>query len=262
MYSHFVFPKINPIAINVMGFSIFWYGILYCLGLMLAWNYARKIAIRFQIDLEIFDALLTPLILGVIIGARLGFCLFYDWDSIVQNPFKILEIRGGGMSFHGGMVGLILSLIYYSRKTKVSFWKYSDLISTCAPIGLFFGRIGNLINMEHYGRVSDFPWSMIFLQVDALPRHPSQIYEALSEGLFLAFILHILFKKYKNAGDGFLSFSFLILYGLLRSFCELFRIPDGEFLVLGIHFTAGQILSLPMILVGVLGIYIKCILKK
>lgn len=262
MTSYLVFPQISPVAFSVMGFSVFWYGVLYCLGLMLAWNYARKKCSKFQINTDTFDALLTPLIIGVILGGRLGFCLFYDWLSIIESPLKILEIRNGGMSFHGGMIGLIMSILYYAKKTKLSFWKYSDLIALGAPIGLFFGRFGNLINMEHYGRESHLPWAMIFQQVDDLPRHPSQIYEAFLEGALLAFILNIIFKKYAKSRDGFISFSFLIFYGILRSFCELFRIPDAESVLWNMHFTAGQILSLPMILFGVIGLYIKCLRKK
>lgn len=262
MTTHFVFPQISPVAFSVMGFSVFWYGVLYCLGLMLAWSYARKLSYKFQIDTDSFDALLTPLVIGVILGGRLGFCLFYDWNAIVESSLKILEIRNGGMSFHGGMVGLILSIVYYAKKTKISFWKYSDLISLCAPIGLFFGRLGNLINMEHYGRESHLPWAMIFQRVDNLPRHPSQIYEALLEGAVLAIILNIIFKKYAKNRDGFISFSFLVFYGVLRSFCEFFRVPDGESIFWGVSLTSGQILSLPMILFGLVGLYIKCYRQK
>jgi len=249
----------NPILIELGPIRVSWYGLMYVLGF-----FASYLLVRYQMKKKDFgvsklevENLFFYLILGLIIGARLGYVLFYDLKMYLKDPLEIFAIWHGGMSFHGGLIGVLIVAILFSWKNKKSFWKIADLFIVTAPIGLGLGRIGNFINGELYGRVTHVPWGMIFKNGGPLPRHPSQLYESALEGGVLFLILW--FLKDKKLPDGGLLAAFLSLYGLFRFFVELFREPDPQLgFILG-PFTMGQTLSSFMI-VG--GIVLFLILKR
>ena len=249
----------NPILIELGPIRVSWYGLMYVLGF-----FASYLLVRYQMKKKDFgvsklevETLFFYLILGLIVGARLGYVLFYDLKMYLKDPLEIFAIWHGGMSFHGGLIGVLIVGILFSWKNKKSFWKIADLFIVTAPIGLGLGRIGNFINGELYGRVTRVPWGMIFKNGGSLPRHPSQLYESALEGGVLFLILW--FLKDKKLPDGGLLAAFLSLYGLFRFFVELFREPDPQLgFILG-PFTMGQTLSSFMI-VG--GIVLFLILKR
>jgi phosphatidylglycerol:prolipoprotein diacylglycerol transferase len=249
----------NPILIELGPIRVSWYGLMYVLGF-----FASYLLVRYQMKKKDFgvsklevENLFFYLILGLIVGARLGYVLFYDLKMYLKDPLEIFAIWHGGMSFHGGLIGVLIVGILFSWKNKKSFWKIADLFIVTAPIGLGLGRIGNFINGELYGRVTRVPWGMIFKNGGSLPRHPSQLYESALEGGVLFLILW--FLKDKKLPDGGLLAAFLSLYGLFRFFVELFREPDPQLgFILG-PFTMGQTLSSFMI-VG--GIVLFLILKR
>lgn len=198
-----IHPQFNPIAISLGPIQIYWYGLMYFFA-FLAFIYLGKkqIALRpwLRIDTKILDDAFFYGALGVVIGGRLGYVIFYQPTYFFQNPTEIFAIWQGGMSFHGGFIGVLLSLFWVSKKYKISWWMLTDFVAPLVPLGLFFGRIGNFINQELWGRASDLPWAMIFPTVDSAPRHPSQIYEALLEGLLLFVILWFFSKTPRSAG--------------------------------------------------------------
>ena len=201
--------------------------------------------------------MISGIILGIIIGGRLGYVLFYNPIYYLNNPFQIFMIWQGGMSFHGGLVGVVISTILFGKKRKIDHYKFLDLISLAAPIGIFFGRIANYINSELYGRVSEVIWAVKFIKIDNLNRHPSQIYEALLEGVVLFLIMNLILKKHYLIKQGLLSSYFLILYSIFRFFCEFFRQPDMHLgFILGI-FTLGQMISFVFFLIGLILLYEK-----
>ena len=242
---------INPILIEVGPFRLSWYGLMYVLGFV-----ASYLLVRYQMKRKDFgiskpeiENLYFYLILGLVIGARLGYVLFYDLKMYLQDPFEVIAIWHGGMSFHGGLIGVLLVGILFCWKNKKSFWRIADLIIVTVPIGLALGRIGNFINGELYGRVTHLPWAMIFPKGGPLPRHPSQLYESGLEGGLLFLILW--FLKERKLKDGSLLAVFLIGYGALRFFVEFFREPDVQLgFVLG-PFTMGQVLCSIMIVGGI-----------
>ncbi len=242
---------INPILIDLGLIRISWYGLMYVLGFV-----ASYLLVRYQLKRKDFgitkaevENLYFYLIIGLIVGARLGYVLFYDLPTYLADPLEIIAVWHGGMSFHGGLIGVIVVGILFSWKNKKSFWKLADLIIVTAPIGLGLGRIGNFINGELYGRVTRVPWAMIFPRGGNVPRHPSQLYESALEGWVLFGILWWL--KDKNLPPGGLLALFLSLYGLFRFFLEFFREPDPQLgYVLG-PFSMGQVLCFFMILGGV-----------
>ncbi|MGB7572442.1 MAG: prolipoprotein diacylglyceryl transferase [Thermodesulfobacteriota bacterium] len=241
----------NPILIELGPIRVSWYGLMYVLGF-----FASYLLVRYQMKKKDFgvsklevENLFFYLILGLIVGARLGYVLFYDLKMYLKDPLEIFAIWHGGMSFHGGLIGVLIVGILFSWKNKKSFWKIADLFIVTAPIGLGLGRIGNFINGELYGRVTRVPWGMIFKNGGSLPRHPSQLYESALEGGVLFLILW--FLKDKKLPDGGLLAAFLSLYGLFRFFVELFREPDPQLgFILG-PFTMGQTLSSFMIVGGI-----------
>jgi phosphatidylglycerol---prolipoprotein diacylglyceryl transferase len=248
----------NPILIELGPIKLSWYGLMYVFGFI-----ASYLLVLHQIKRKDFGAskaeiedLYFYLILGLMIGARLGYVFFYDLKTYLSDPLEIFAIWHGGMSFHGGLIGLLIVSILFCRKHKKSFWKIADLIIVTAPVGLGLGRIGNFINGELYGRVTQVPWGMIFRRGGDLPRHPSQLYESLLEGWVLFTILWI--AKDREHPDGALLALFLSLYGLFRFFLEYFREPDPQLgFVLG-PFTMGQILCFLMIVSGIgLFFYLK-----
>jgi phosphatidylglycerol:prolipoprotein diacylglycerol transferase len=258
MLAEFTFPIIDPIALQIGPIAIRWYSIAYITGLLLGWQFCLILARRGPLNLEPkkFEDLLVYATLGIILGGRLGYVLFYSPAFFFQNPLEILMIWHGGMSFHGGFLGVVLASFMFARRNGVPTLELADILACVAPIGLFFGRIANFINSELYGRVTTVSWGIIFPSGGPFPRHPSQLYEAALEGLLLfIFLTLIMFLTKARFFPGLILGLFLLGYGLTRSFAELFREPDAHLgFILG-DITMGQFLSAPMILTG---IYFLC----
>ncbi|WP_417822431.1 prolipoprotein diacylglyceryl transferase [Terasakiella sp.] len=258
------FPDIDPALIQIGPFAIRWYALAYIAGLMLGWAYIKCMCGRFKhaITSENVDGFLFWAIVGVIIGGRGGYVLFYNLDYYASNPMAILQVWKGGMSFHAGFLGVVVATYLYARKKKIEVMLLADLVATAAPIGLLFGRVANFINGELYGRVTDVAWGVVFPNGEEAPRHPSQRYEAALEGLLLFAILNILVRfSAVRERRGLSTGIFLIGYGLARSFVELFRQPDVQIGFLAGGSTMGQWLSAPMIVIGV-GLIVYAIFKK
>ena len=241
----------DPVAFQIMSFEIRWYSLAYILGIIIGWILCKKIFIK-NLDInQKFDDYITYLIIGIVIGGRLGYVLFYNFNYYINNILDIFKIWQGGMSFHGGLLGIIIASILFAKKNNQDLFVYTDLVSLVAPIGIFFGRLANFINSELYGKVTEVPWAVTFVQVDNLSRHPSQLYEAIFEGIIL-FILLLYFRS-KNflAKPGLISGLFLIFYGFFRIVAEFFREPDSHIGLLINFFSFGQILCIPMVLVGI-----------
>ena len=244
-----MYPTIDPIAFSIWELDIHWYGIMYLLGFAGAWWLGRVRAERYGWTATEVEDLLFYGAIGVIIGGRMGYALFYDFTNIVAHPLDIFKVWQGGMSFHGGLLGVLTAFWLFSRKTGKSFFTISDFIAPMVPIGLFFGRIGNFINGELWGKVSDVSWAMVFPTGGSLARHPSQLYEAALEGLALFIILWLYSAKPKPLGA--ISGLFLLGYGSFRFIIEFVRIPDQHYGYFAFDWlTMGQILSLPMIIFG------------
>lgn len=245
------FPDIKPYIFKIGTMEVRWYGLMYILGFLAAYLIAVGDAKRKNLPLTKDDIadLIFALAVGLIAGARLGYALFYNVSYYLANPFKVFAVWEGGMSFHGGLAGCVIAAIYFSRKKKIGFLQIADLITPAAPIGLGLGRLGNFINGELYGRVTDVPWGIVFPTGGPLPRHPSQLYESLLEGPVLFFILWLVRRA--KAPAGVVLWVFLAGYGLFRSFVELFREPDQQIGFLFGAFTMGQLLSIPLFLFGV-----------
>jgi phosphatidylglycerol:prolipoprotein diacylglycerol transferase len=251
------FPVIDPIIFSIGPVSLRWYGTMYLIGFIAAMFLANKAADRSHglWTREQVSDLLFYGFLGVVLGGRVGYVLFYQFDYFLSDPLYLLEIWQGGMSFHGGLLGVILAIFIFARKSQKSFLMVGDFVAPLVPIGLGMGRLGNFINAELWGRETDVAWAMVFptdqLQ---LPRHPSQLYEFALEGVVLFAILYIISRKTQRLGLA--SGAFLIGYGVFRSIVEFYREPDAH---LGLYFSfisKGQILSIPMILAGIVIIYI------
>ena len=248
------FPNIDPVAIHLGPIGIRWYSLAYIAGILLGWWYVAKEHARKPIPNftpKGLDDMVAWAVAGIIIGGRLGYVLFYKPDYYMEHPGQILHLWEGGMSFHGGLIGVITAFILFCRKHNIRFLQLIDVIACAAPFGLFFGRLANFINGELYGRVSDVPWAMVFPRGGDLPRHPSQLYEAGLEGIILFSVLHTMLK-YTNARDkpGMLGGIFIAGYALARMTVECFREPD-EFLGFFMGYvTMGQILSVPMLAYG------------
>ncbi len=246
------FPEIDPVIFRIGPFAMRWYGLMYILGFLAGYGltvYQLRGGRKPQIPRDAVDDLFFYLIIGLIVGARLGYAVFYNLPFYIENPLEIFMVWHGGMSFHGGLGGaFIASLIVIIRK-RLPFRATADLVIPAAPIGLCLGRLGNFINGELFGKPADVPWAMVFPRGGPVPRHPSQLYEAFFEGLLLFVILWLYKDRKKREGDVFALF--LILYGLFRTFCEFFRLPDTQLgFVLG-PLTMGQVLSLVMVLIGI-----------
>lgn len=243
--------NLDPVLIQWGPLRIGWYGLMYILGFL-----ASYLLVRYQIQRRDFgfsreevEDLFVYLVLGLILGSRLGYVLFYDLALYLAKPWEIVAIWHGGMSFHGGLIGLVLAGILYARRKKKSFWKMADLFVVTAPIGLGLGRIGNFINGELYGRVTTVPWGVVFPRGGPLPRHPSQLYECFLEGLILFVVLWVL--KDRKLPTGGLLAVFLVGYGVFRFAVEFVREPDAQLgFVLG-SLTMGQVLSSFMVAAGV-----------
>ena len=247
----------DPVAFQIMSFEIRWYSLAYILGIVIGWILCKKIFIKKSDISKKFDDYIAYLIIGVIIGGRIGYIVFYNFSYYLDNFLDIFKIWQGGMSFHGGLLGVIVSSFIFAKKNNQNPFFYLDQVSLVAPVGIFFGRLANFINSELYGTVSDVPWSVIFIKVDNLSRHPSQLYEAILEGLIL-FIILIYFtnKNYLNK-PGLISGLFLIFYSIFRFFIEFFRVPDEQIGYLILSLTMGQIISLVFASIGMAIFYLK-----
>ena len=249
----------DPVLIDLGLFQIRWYSIAYILGIIIGWVYATKIIklttinkYNFeQINTSQFDDLVIYLIIGIILGGRLGYVFFYNFEYYSQNFFEIFKLWRGGMSFHGGLLGTIVSIIFFSKKTKTNFFKFADIVSCVAPIGLFLGRIANFINGELYGKISTLPWAVIFLNGGSVARHPSQIYEAILEGIILFILINYLaLKKQLLFKTSYISGLFLVSYSILRIFSEIFREPDMHLGLFFNYFSLGTLLSMATLVAG------------
>ena len=245
--------NLDPVAISLFNIDIRWYSLAYIFGLIFSIQYGKFLITKnnfFEFEKDILDDYLPYAILGIILGGRIGYILFYDLAFYIKNPIEIFYIWQGGMSFHGGLVGIILISLYFVKKKQIDFYVFSDLLALISPIGLFLGRIANFINSELIGLPSNLPWSVIFIKIDQIPRHPSQLYEALLEGIMLFAILNLIFKFKKI--KGYVSAYFLILYSFFRIISEQFRLPDGHLgYVLG-NLSMGSVLSIIILLIGIL----------
>jgi phosphatidylglycerol:prolipoprotein diacylglycerol transferase len=255
MLASLTFPNIDPIIFQVGPLALRWYALAYIAGLILAWRFmlgrVRRAGSAAAMDEVAIDDFLVWATLGVVLGGRLGYVLFYRPDYYFANPLEILAVWQGGMAFHGGLLGVAVAMILFSRRRGLKLLGVTDLVSAAAPIGLFFGRIANFINGELWGRTSDVAWAMAFPTGGPAPRHPSQLYEAALEGAALFVLLWWLNRRFDGARrPGLITGVFLGGYGVARIFVEFFREPDAYLGFLFAGATMGQLLSLPLILLG------------
>ena len=237
----------DPVAIQIFSIEIRWYSLAYIIGILLGWILSKRFFISDVVLKEKFDDFLTFVILGIIIGGRLGYVILYNPNYYLDNLIDIFKIWEGGMSFHGGLIGVVLASFYFAKKNNQNFFIYLDVISIVAPIGIFFGRIANFINSELYGAETNLPWAVQFIKIDNLYRHPTQLYEALFEGLILFLILIYLRNKGLMKITGLMSGIFLICYSIFRFMIEFLRVPDEQIGYLLFNLTMGQIISLSLI---------------
>lgn len=244
------YPNIDPVLFQIGPVSLHWYGLMYLLGAVFAyWWGTRKAKQSPYWQVEQWHDLLFYGFLALVIGGRVGYVLFYQTSYFLKNPLYLFDITSGGMSFHGGLLGVLAALVWFARKHRVSLWQLGDFVAPMVPVGLGLGRIGNFINGELWGRVADVPWAMVFPMAGLAPRHPSQLYQAFGEGLCL-FILLLWFSR-KERPVGAVGGLFLTGYGMVRFCVEYFREPDAHLGLLG-FFSMGQWLSLPMVGIGLI----------
>ncbi len=253
------FPNINPTAFSLFGFEIKWYGISYAVSLILALIFCKILSKKSNILKEkIFDDILIWAALGIILGGRIGYILFYNFYFYINNPkYILIGIRDGGMSFHGGIIGVILACFFFSKFRKASFLHIMDIVACAAPIGLFLGRIANFINSELWGKETSFFLGIIFPNGGENARHPTQLYEAFLEGIVLFFLVNF-FYRFKNNSPGYTSGIFLIFYSIFRISVEFYREPDPHIgYLIEPYITTGIILCLPMIILGIVLIFLN-----
>lgn len=251
----FVFPPIDPVLVTVGPLAIRWYALAYLAGFLFGWRTCLTLARKNASgpSPEHYDDFITWAVVGTILGGRLGYVLFYQFAYYVSDPLEALRVWHGGMSFHGGLLGVVLAAWLFTRRRKIRFFAFTDLLACVTPIGLGLGRLANFVNGELFGRATDVPWGVIFPRGGDVPRHPSQIYEAGLEGLALYLIL-VFVAKTPSLGkkEGLLSGLFLALYAFFRFFVEFFREPDAQLGFLYAGATMGQLLCVPMLLAGLL----------
>lgn len=251
-----VFPEFDPVLVHLGPLAIRWYALAYIVALVLGWRLMRRLAVRapaVATPLQV-DDFLTWATLGVVLGGRFGYVLFYQPSTYLAHPFSMLELWHGGMSFHGGMLGVTVAVILYTYRQRISLLGFADRLSMVVPIGLGLGRVANFINGELWGRPAPagLPWAMIYPRVDNIPRHPSEIYEALMEGVLLFCILWVLGSRRSiRERAGLLTGSFLLGYAVLRAIGECFRQPDSFLSYLAFGTTMGQLLCIPMAIAGI-----------
>jgi phosphatidylglycerol---prolipoprotein diacylglyceryl transferase len=253
------YPKFNPIVVKLGPFAIRWYALAYICGILLGWLYARRLIANESrwggpppLTVTDYDDFVLWVTLGIILGGRIGYVLFYNLNFYLKNPLDILEVWNGGMSFHGGFLGCVVAVTAFAWVRNISVLSLGDITCAVGPIGLFLGRLANFVNGELWGRPTDVPWAMIFpADPQQVPRHPSQLYEATLEGLVLLLILYVMIRRGALKRPGLIIGAFAICYALMRSFCELFREPDVQISYLWHGTTMGQLLSVPLFIAGV-----------
>ena len=254
------FPDIDPVAVQIGPLAVHWYGLAYVAGILLGWYYARRIAGnpklwrdgRAPITAAQLDDFLVWAAIGIVLGGRIGYILFYDMAAIIDSPIRAIQIWNGGMSFHGGLIGTTLAMVLFARGNGIPLWSLFDIVAAVAPLGIFFGRIANFVNGELWGRLTDVPWAVVFPTGGPFARHPSQLYEAALEGIVLFLALCLLtYRFHALKTPGFVTGAFISLYALARIFIEFFREPDAQIGYLAGHWlTMGMVLSLPMFAIG------------
>lgn len=257
-------PELDPIAIALGPIAIRWYSLAYIAGILFAVFWLKKCNKNNSLmSQQAYDDWIFWAVISILFGGRFGYVFFYNPAYFLSHPLEIFAFWQGGMSFHGGLVGVILGMFIFTKKYKINYLKLTDALAVAAPVGLFFGRLANFVNMELYGRVTGSSFGIIFPNGGDLPRHPSQLYEACLEGLLSFIILLLLYKFFKLAKErGFLSGTFLILYGSFRILIENFREPDEQIGFLFSQITMGQLLSLPLIFLGIFLVFTSLKKKK
>jgi phosphatidylglycerol:prolipoprotein diacylglycerol transferase len=252
------YPKFDPVLISFGPFAIRWYALAYIVGILLGWLYARALIANERywggpapLTVAAYDDLVLWVTLGIILGGRTGYVLFYNFDHFVEQPAEIVQVWKGGMSFHGGFLGCVLAVVLFAWKRGISVLSLGDLTCAAGPPGIFLVRLANFVNGELWGRPTDVPWAMIFPQGGDIPRHPSQLYEATLEGLVLLLVLYGLIRHRALQRPGLIIGAFAMLYAVFRSFCELFREPDVQLGFLWHGTTMGMLLSAPLFFAGV-----------
>ncbi|MCD2184356.1 prolipoprotein diacylglyceryl transferase [Rhizobium sp. GN54] len=261
LFAVIAFPNIDPVAFSIGPVAVHWYGLAYVVGIMLGWFYARRLVSRADLwpkdtppmTLAQLDDFLVWAALGVILGGRIGYILFYDFAAIVDDPLRAFQIWNGGMSFHGGFTGTTIAMILFARRHGIRIWSLFDIVAAVVPIGLFFGRIANFVNGELWGKLSGTPWAFVFPNAGPFARHPSQLYEAALEGIVLLALLAIAIYAFKALKrPGLVTGMFVAGYALCRIFVEFFREPDAQLgYLFGGWLTMGMLLSLPMLALGI-----------
>lgn len=254
------FPDFDPVLLQLGPIAIRWYALAYVAGILLGWRWGVHLVKRTALwrgsqptaSERQIDDLVLWITLGIIVGGRLGYVLFYRPDLILNDPMEIFRTWNGGMSFHGGFLGCVAAVVLFGWKRNIPILTVGDVTCAAAPIGLFFGRLANFINGELWGRPADVPWAMVFPHAGNLPRHPSQIYEAALEGLLLFVVLFLLIRSGALKRPGLILGSFALVYSLARSFSEFFREPDAQLGFLWGGATMGMLLSIPLALAGMI----------
>ena len=259
MTYHPIFDYIDPVIVSIGPFTIYWYGMSYVIGILLGYKYCVYLSQKYKIHIssQQLDEFILWAALGIVIGGRVGYIVFYNLKEYIDNPLEILKIYQGirGMSFHGGLIGIIVASIFFTRKHKIKLFNLFDLIMCASPIGFFFGRLANFINAELVGRATTSYMGIVF-PTYLLPRHPSQLYEAFFEGLILFSILFYLFYQYRILKKpGMATGTGIVLYSIFRMGIEFFREPDEQIGYLYQYFTMGQVLCIPMLIIGIMILY-------
>ncbi len=252
----------DPVAFSIFSLNFRWYSFAYIFGIIIGWILVKNYLVKNDEILKKFDDYITFLIIGIILGGRLGYVIFYNLNYYKNNILEIFFIWQGGMSFHGGLLGVILASIWFAKKNNQDPYLYLDVVSIVAPIGIFFGRIANFINSELYGIETSLPWGVKFIKVDDLYRHPTQLYEAFFEGIILFVILLYLRKKFLMRNPGFISGMFLLIYSIFRFLIEFLRVPDEQLGYILLNLSMGQIISLIFLVIGIYLSFTKYVDEK